>query len=152
MFNQTVYEPQRTECDLKIVLNVTEKSGNLRKDLKQDIVDSVSILRKFFFNLKNSGEEQTIKIDQLEGELNKVKAELRDSRVANLTGRALQCRGRIGQTPTSSMQNQLPSFGGANKLYSEAVNTSVDKRYKLLVRSKLNLSTEAFKNTLKKKR
>jgi hypothetical protein len=47
------------------------------------------------------------------------------------------------------MQNQLPSISGANKLYSEAVNTSVDKRYKLLVKSKLNLSTEAIKNALK---
>jgi len=60
-----------------------EKSDNLRKDLKQDIVDSVSILRNIFVNLKNSGEEQTIKINQLEGELSKAKAELRESRVMN---------------------------------------------------------------------
>jgi len=33
------------EIVLKTSLNRKEKSGNLRKDLKQDIVDSVSILR-----------------------------------------------------------------------------------------------------------
>ena len=47
------------------------------------------------------------------------------------------------------MQNQLPSISGAKKLYSEAVNTSGDKRYKLMVKSKVNLSTEAIKNALK---
>jgi len=47
------------------------------------------------------------------------------------------------------MQNQLPSIGRAKKLYSEAVNTCGDKQYKLLVKSKVNLSTEAIKNALK---
>jgi hypothetical protein len=46
------------ESALSSLLNITEKSGNLRKDLKQDIVDSVSILRNIFVNLKNSGEEK----------------------------------------------------------------------------------------------
>jgi hypothetical protein len=77
------------------LLNITEKSGNLRKDLKQDIVDSVSILRNIFVNLKNS-EEHVTKTNQLKGELNKVKAELR-SRIANLPGSALPSRGGIGK-------------------------------------------------------
>jgi len=64
------------ESALKTLLNRTEKSGNLRKDLKHDIVDSVSILRNIFVNLMNRGEEQTITIIQLEGELNKAKADL----------------------------------------------------------------------------
>ena len=54
-----------------------EKSGNLRKDLKKDIVDSVSTLRNIFANIMNSEEEHTRKIHQLEGELNKAKAEIR---------------------------------------------------------------------------
>ena len=104
-------------------------------------MDSVSILRKIFVNLKNNGEEQTSKINQLAGELTKAKAELRDSRVANFTGRALPSRGGIGQPPTTGMQHQLPCIGGPKKLYSEVVNSSVNKQYKLLVNSKLNLST-----------
>jgi hypothetical protein len=137
------------ESALKTLLDITEKSGNLRKDLKQDIVDSVSILRNIFVNLKSSGKEQTTKINQLASELNKAKADLKESRIANLMGRALPSRGSIGQTSTSGRQNQTPSIGGAKKLYSEAVKSSVDKRYKLLVKSKLNLSTEAIKNALK---
>lgn len=76
---------------------------------------------------------------RLEGELNKEKAELRDSRVANLPGCALPSSGGIGQTPVYSTQNQLSYIGGAKKLYSEAVYTSVDKRYKLLVKWKINI-------------
>ena len=71
------------ESALKTLLNTTEKSGDPWKELKQHIVDSVSILRNIFVNQKNSGEEQTIKINQLEGELSKEEAELRESRVMN---------------------------------------------------------------------
>ena len=53
-----------------------EKSGNLRKDLKRDIVDSLSTLRSIFVNLKNSAEEYMGKITQLESEAKKLKAEL----------------------------------------------------------------------------
>ena len=61
----------RLESALKTLLDIKEKSGNLRKDLKQDIVDSVSTLRNIFVNLRNSGEEKTKKINQLLGELKK---------------------------------------------------------------------------------
>jgi len=43
----------------------------------------------------------------------------------------------------------MPSIGGPKKLYFKLVNSNVDKRYKLLVNSKLNLSTEAIKHALK---
>jgi len=53
----------RLESAINTSLHITEKSGNLRKDLRQDIVDSVSILRSIFVNLRNSVEEQTTKIN-----------------------------------------------------------------------------------------
>jgi len=37
---------------LSKLLSITEKNGNLRKDFKRDIVDSVSTLRNIFVNLK----------------------------------------------------------------------------------------------------
>ena len=58
-------------------------------------------------------------------------------------------RNGIGQTPAGSLQRPLPSSSGAKKLYSEAVHTSIDKRFKLLVKSKVNLSTEAIKTVVK---
>jgi len=67
------------------LLSTTEKSGNLRKDLKRDIVDSVSTLRKVFVNLNNSVEEQMAKIGLLESEVKKTKAELQGRRAANIS-------------------------------------------------------------------
>jgi acid phosphatase family membrane protein YuiD len=78
------------------LLNIMEESGNLRKDLNQDITDSISILRSIFVNLRNSVEEQTTKINQLVGKLNKAKAELMESRVANLPGHTQPSRGEMG--------------------------------------------------------
>jgi hypothetical protein len=40
------------ESALNTLLSITEKSGNLRKDLKRGIVDSVSTLRNIFVKLK----------------------------------------------------------------------------------------------------
>ena len=136
------------ECALNTLLNITEKSGNLRKDLKQDIVHSVSTLRNIFVNLKNKKEEYTMRIHQLEGELNKAKANL-SSRVTNLQGRGLPSRGGSGLTFVQDSRDQLPPTGGAKKLYSEAVNSRVDKRFKPLVKSKHNHPTKVIKNALK---
>ena len=136
---------------LNKLLSITEKSGNLRKVLKQDIVDSVSILRNIFVNLRNSGEEQKMKRNQLVGELNMTKVELMGSRVANLPECAQPSRGGIGQTPASATHYQLTPSGGPKKLYSDAVSANVGKRYKLMVKSKLNLSTEEVKNALRTK-
>ena len=138
----------RLERAFNTLLNITEKSGNLRKDLKYDIVDSVSILRSIFGNLRNSVEEQT-KINQLVGELNTAKAKLMDSRIANLPGRTQPSRSGIRRTTTSATHYQLPPRGQPKKLYFEAVSASAEKRYKLMVKSKLNLSTEEAKNVLR---
>jgi hypothetical protein len=139
------------ESALSTLLNITERSGNLRKDLKQDIVDSVSILRSIFANLKNSAEEHIAQIAQLESEVNKAKAELHQSRFANLPTRAQPSRGGTGQIPLTSMINQQASSGGSKKLYSELLSSCLDKRYKLTVKSKSNQSTEIIKSVLKTK-
>jgi hypothetical protein len=60
------------ESALNTLLSITEKSGNLRKDLKRDIVDSVSTLRNISVNLKNSVEHMG-KINLLEGAVKKAK-------------------------------------------------------------------------------
>ena len=139
----------RLESAFNKLLSIKEKSGNLRKDLRQDIIDSASTLRSNYVNLTNNVEEQTAKTNQLAGELNKVKAELMDSKVANPPGHTQPSRGEIGQTTTSAPQYQLPPSGGPKKLYSDAVRTRTETRYKLMVKSKLVLSTEEVKNVLR---
>jgi hypothetical protein len=55
----------------------------------------------------------------------------------------------IGTTLEGSQQCQRPPGGGARIIYSETVRTSGDKRFKLLVKSKSNLTTEAIKSVVK---
>jgi len=44
------------ENALNLVVLKTERSGNMKKDLKQTIFETVSTLRKLFVKLKNNSE------------------------------------------------------------------------------------------------
>jgi signal transduction histidine kinase len=72
------------ESALNSLLKITEISGNLRKDLKKDIVDSISILRSIFVNLKNSAEENSVHIARLESEVKSMKTKLHETSDAGL--------------------------------------------------------------------
>ena len=74
-----------------------------------------------------------------------------DSRVANLPGCTQPSRGEIGRTRTSATHYQLPPSGEPKKLYSDVVSARVEMRYKLTVKSKLDLPTEEVKNVLRAK-
>jgi hypothetical protein len=139
----------RVESALNKLLEITEKSGNLRKDLRQDIIDSVSTLRSIFVNLRNTVEEKKTKINQLTVELNKAKSELEENREAKLLSGSMPSRGGKEQTTAIANHNQPTSSGGPKKLYSEAVRANEEKIYKLMVKSKSHLSTEEVKTTLR---
>ena len=136
---------------LNTLISIKEKSGNLREDLKRDIVDSVSTLKNIFVNLKNSAEEHKGKIILLESEVEKVKAELQESRAVNLSARVPPSMGVTGNTPTTNVKQVRTSSGGAKKLYTEVTNASTEKCYKLVVKSTSNQSSESIKNVLKTK-
>ena len=54
------------ETSLQTLPEVTEKSGNLRKDLRDDIMKSVSSLRGVYNTIMANLEEKTRKIESLE--------------------------------------------------------------------------------------
>jgi hypothetical protein len=131
------------------LLHITERSGKLRKDQKQDIIETVSTLRNIFMNIMNTGEEQNKEINRLGSELAKAKEEIKMSMVANQRGTTVPpMRGR-GTTSEGCMQDQLPPGGGARKTYLEALQNSKDKRFKILVKAKINLPTESIKTVVK---
>jgi hypothetical protein len=59
------------ETGLQTPLKVTEKSGNLRKDLRDDIMKSVSSLRGVYNTIMANLEEKTRKIESLECQMKK---------------------------------------------------------------------------------
>jgi peptidoglycan hydrolase CwlO-like protein len=69
-------EDQRVENAFNTLVSITEKSGNLRKDLKNDILESVSTLRKIFSKMKAQVESKSEEIKKLSEEVMKVTEEI----------------------------------------------------------------------------
>ena len=137
------------ESALSTLLSITEKRGNLCKDLKRDIVDTVSTLRNMFVNMKNSAGEQMAKISVLESEVKKAKVELQERRAINLSAREPPSKDGSGITPAAGVKQVLPLPGGAKRFYSEVTSESIEKRYKIMVKLKSSQSPETIKSILK---
>ena len=67
---------QRVEDALEKLVSITERSGNLRKDLKQDTLESVSVLWKEFSILKCQIETEREEPKELREEVKNAKDEL----------------------------------------------------------------------------
>jgi hypothetical protein len=112
---------QRNENALNTIVNLTDKSGNLKKELKKAIHETVSNLRNQIFILKSNLLEKTEendrtlkKVKQLKDTLERWKstpsARLAAPSATSNTG--LTCRGTAVSIPPS---------GGKNKLFYEVL-------------------------------
>ena len=88
------------ETSLNTLLEVTEKSGNLRKYLRVDILKSVSSLRGIYNTIMANLEEKTRKIENLECQMKKA----------------------------SDVEPEATSHIEKKRLYSEAVSGNQQKR------------------------
>jgi uncharacterized phage infection (PIP) family protein YhgE len=146
---------------LNVLMNVTEKSGNLRNDLRKDIIDAVSKIREEVAKLKCEVDDK----NRLIGELKKKAVE------ANTVLNTLQA----AEGSSGGKDNGAPSFGwkvnskGSGSDWQVAagrtrrsyrdvsanrqgtVPSEKRKRYKLLVKSKSNQSVEYTRTLLKSK-
>jgi hypothetical protein len=116
------------ETSLKTLLEVTEKSGNLRKDLRDDIMKSVSSLRGVYNTIMANLEEK-IKIKNLECQVKK----------------------------SSDVELEATSFIEKKRLYSECLSGNQQKKseqktfIRLTVKSKGSHSIEHMKALVKTK-
>jgi len=116
------------ETSLKTLLEVTEKSGNLRKDLRDDIMKSVSSLRGVYNTIMANLEEKTRKIENLECQMKK----------------------------SSDVEPEATSLIEKKRLYSECLSGNQQKRseqktFRLTVKSKGSHSIEHMKALVKTK-
>jgi len=114
------------ETSLKTLLEVTEKSGNLRKDLRDDIMKSVSSLRGVYNTIMANLEEKTRKIENLECQMKK----------------------------SSDVEPEATSLIEKKRLYSECLSGNQQKRseqktFRLTVKSKGSHSIEHMKALVK---
>jgi hypothetical protein len=116
------------ETSIQTLINVTEKSGNLRKDLRDDIMKSVSTLRGVYNAMKANLEEKIRKLDSFEFRMNN----------------------------TNVVVPEMTTQMGKKKTYSEVLSGNTQgnaeqKTFKLTVRSKSSHSIDHIKNLVKSK-
>ena len=140
---------QRVEDAFQTLVSITEKSGNLRKDLKNDILVSVSILRKEFSHLKVELENVNRENKNLKEEVTnatKEAARRRDSHTVRQVAPSLNQR----QQPERGVRHVLPPEGRRMKLYADAVKTQEEKRFRITLKAKDETTTlEQIKQQLK---
>jgi archaellum component FlaC len=66
------------EDALNLIVSTTERSRNMKKELKQTIFETVSTLRNLFVKLKCSRDSISTEISELEMQVTKIKAELEE--------------------------------------------------------------------------
>jgi len=142
---------QCVEDTFKILVSITEKSGNLRKDLKKDSLESVSTLRREFsqsiLQLENVNEEHKKLREEVKNATEEM-ARRRDSQSVRQVAPSLD---HLQQYPQSRARQVLPSEGGRRKLYSEMVKNEENKRYRITLKAKDDtLTPEQIKLQLKR--
>jgi len=107
-----------TENALNIIVSTAERSGNMKKELKQTVFETLSNL---FVKLKDSRDGKSSKISELEGRVAKMKVELEECRgsVAKVHGAPSLI---LSQEPARMIARGVaPSGFREGKLYSEAL-------------------------------
>ena len=118
------------EDNLRILIEVTEKSGNLRKDLKDNITKSVSAIRIAYNGLMEKLAEKDRKIQNLE------------HKHADETIHPTK--------PTNAERSRIkPTYAEASR--ATRTEKTEPKSFKLTVKSKTNHSTEHMKTLIKSK-
>ncbi|PSN33748.1 hypothetical protein C0J52_26842 [Blattella germanica] len=144
-------ENQCVENAFNILIGITEKSGNLRKDYKKDIRKSVSTLRKAFNELKSSLESKADENKKLKDEVKNAREELHRQNHSRPARQVAASTGHTQEIPGCGARVLPPPDGSRPKLYSDAVKGNIEKRYKITVKAKDNSqSSEQVKTLLKK--
>jgi hypothetical protein len=156
---------------LSTIVTTADKSGNLKKELKITIAETVSTLRSLLAKLKSMSESKTKTISELETVVNKMKSQNKDEGLRYCEGhpapsfnrnQELACSRDRGQPPPSPIpsrestvnrtQGVMPPCNNIGKLYSTALKNKTQQQYfKITVKSKGNLTAEAIKELLKAK-
>ena len=156
---------------LSTIVTATDKSGNLKKELKIIIAEMVSTLRNLLAKVKSISESKTKTISELETVINKMKSQNKDEGLHSGKGHAAPSLNRNqelagsrdrGQAvpsliprrePTANRTQEVtPPGSNIGKLYSVALkNKTQQQHFKITVKSKGNLSAEAIKEILKTK-
>jgi chromosome segregation ATPase len=123
------------QAALNKIVTTTDQSGNLRKDLKKTIFETVSNPRNLFTELKGIKDEKTRQIIHNESEINKVKVELAACRREAAKVHTEISTVQVEEPPGPDSRQVLPPHDRALKLYTRIVQESTGKKHRLSLRS-----------------
>jgi hypothetical protein len=141
---------QQIENALNMIVNFTDKSGNLKKELKNSIYEAVGNLIYLIFIIRSNLLEKT-EYNKTSKEVKHLKDAL-EKKKATSTARLLATSVNCNSVLTSrDPAVPAPPSGGNKKLFSEIVSGKNEVRQKLTVKPKENQSSEEIKKLLKSK-
>ena len=136
---------QRIEDALNLIVNLTDKSGNMKKELKKSVHEAVSNLRNLIFALKSDLQEKTEENNRTQNEVNLLKDAMQKW---ESTSTKRQVAPSVTSRPglySRGTADAAPLIGAKKKQFSEVLSGKNEERHKLTVKSKENQSTEQIK-------
>lgn len=138
------------ESAINLIANTVIKSANIKKELKNTILETVSNLRNLFVKLNSSLVDKTEANTKLENQVIEAKKELSTLKTEKRRRQEEISRGDRLDAGERNSFPLTPNSGGL-KNYSSALTGKKQKMFRLTVKSKFNESTEAIKQILKSK-
>ena len=138
---------------LNKIVNTTDQSGNMRKELKKNIYENVSTLRNLFVKMQATVEELTRQKGQTEREAQAMKAKL-DSCTANNdknTESRLETPREKGGVPHRMTSRELLPPRDNYLNYTRMHCRGEGKKFKLSLRTKDKHTPDEIKRLLKAK-
>jgi len=143
-------EDQQVENVFDTLVSITDISGYLRKYLKQDILQSVSTLRKLFAKMKTQLENKNKENKKLNEEVMKVTEEMERTSGSHAVRQVAPSLDHMQHTYSGEARQMLPSEDRRRKLFTEVLKDDGGKRYRITLKAKNNSqSTEQIKSQMK---
>jgi len=129
-----------------------DKSGNLKKELKYKIHETISQLRKLVVTLKSNLQETKEANQKMTLEVKHLKVALLEKEKPTIQPRQVVTSSNCHTELTSrGTEASAPPCCNTKKLFSEIVGCKYEERHKLTIKPKLNQSTEEIQKVLKTK-
>jgi hypothetical protein len=142
---------QHVEDASKILMSITEKSGNLRKDLKNDILESVNTLRKVVCKMKTQLEIKSEENMRLSKEVMEVTEEMARRIDRQSVRHVAPSLDQKQWTSRNGARLVLPSEDSRTKLFSVMLKEGGGKSFKITLKAKdKSQSPDQIKLQLKK--
>jgi len=140
---------QQIDDALNKTVKLIDQSGNLKKELKREIHETVSSLRNLIFTLRENLNERTSENSQLQNEVNELKKDLEAHKQTHTVGLVAPFIGSPLELTQRGNVASVPPSDGRKELYAEVLKGKNVRRYKITVKSKENQPADAVKKITK---